>query len=90
MISEWEKDYVAEDYSIERYWDWLEIPLQIHQGTADEAVPYEWSDEVVKVWEELELDVNYYRYSGTNHNMQPSWNTVIGRDVGWFAKLSRE
>ena len=90
VIAKWEADYEAEDYSIERYWDWIQTPIQIHQGTADEAVPYEWSDEVVKVWEELELDVNYYRYSGTNHNMQPSWNTVIGRDVGWFAKLSRE
>ena len=86
-IAEWEELYVADEYSIERYWDWITTPLQIHQGTADEAVPVSWSDEAVAIWEELEKDVTYYRYPGADHNMSPSWNTVVTRDVEWFAGL---
>lgn len=87
VIGEWERDYVADDYSVERYWDWIQTPIQIHQGTADEAVPVSWSDEAVEVWEELGLDVNYYRYVGSDHNLRPAWSAVVDRDVRWWESL---
>jgi len=89
VIAEWERNYDAEKYSVERYWDWITTPIQIHQGTADGAVPVGWSDEVVDVWEELGLDVTYYRYSGADHNLRPAWDSVVARDVEWFAELFR-
>jgi len=85
-VSEWEEDYLADDYSVEHYWDWIRTPIQVHQGTADEAVPVNWSDELVETLEELNKEIEYYRYSGVDHNMRPSWDTVVVRDVAWFGQ----
>jgi len=30
------------------------------------------------------IDVTYFRYPGTDHNMKPSWETVVNRDVEFF------
>jgi len=32
------------------------------------------------------IELLYFRYSNTDHNMQPSWNTVMQRDLEFFAK----
>lgn len=32
------------------------------------------------------IDLTFHRYPGTNHNMQPEWNIVIQRDLGFFKK----
>lgn len=86
QISEFEKDYDVFNYSVDRYLDWINIPLQIHQGSADEAVPKKWSDDLVKVLREKDKEVNYYVYPGADHNMRPTWDTVVARDLEFFAK----
>jgi dienelactone hydrolase len=84
QVSEFEKDYEVFNYSIDRYLDWIKIPMQIHQGSADEAVPKKWSDDLVKVLREKEKEVNYYVYPGADHNMKPGWDTVVARDLEFF------
>ncbi len=32
------------------------------------------------------IDITFYKYENTNHNMVPNWNTVINRDVQFFDK----
>lgn len=32
------------------------------------------------------IDITYHVYPGANHNLQPSWNTVVQRDVTFFRK----
>jgi cephalosporin-C deacetylase-like acetyl esterase len=32
------------------------------------------------------IEVTFYSYPGTDHNMRPSWDTAIGRDVEFFSK----
>lgn len=88
ILAEFEKDYDVFDYSIDRYLDWINIPIQIHQGTADEAVPKKWSDDLVKNLKEKEKEINYYVYPGADHNMRPSWDIVVSRDIEWFGKIS--
>lgn len=83
-IAMWEEEYDPFLYSVDMYWDWLATPLQIHQGSADEAVPAEWSDELTAALEELGKEVEYYRYAGADHNLRPSWETVVARDAAWF------
>lgn len=31
-----------------------------------------------------EIKIEYFRYAGTDHNMRPSWNTAIERDLAFF------
>lgn len=87
-IAKFEADYDAYDYSLDRYLDWINMPMQIHQGSADDAVPEKWSDELVVKLKEKEKEVNYYQYSGADHNLRPSWNTVVARDVEWMQQLT--
>lgn len=86
-VAEFENDYDVFNYSIDRYLDWINVPIQIHQGSMDEAVPKIWSDNLAKLLKEKEKQVNYYVYPGADHNMRPSWDTVVTRDVEWFKSL---
>lgn len=88
QIAQFEKDYDVFNYSLDRYLDWITLPIQIHQGSADDAVPKKWSDELVASLEEKEKDVTYYTYSGADHNMRPSWDSVVMRDVAFFTSLN--
>jgi len=89
-IAKFESEYDVFNYSIDRHLDWIQIPLVIHQGTVDDAVPVEWSREMVTKLEEKEVEHVYYEYPGADHNLRPSWNTVVGRDVEWFNDLGKE
>ena len=87
-VAEFEQDYDVFNYSIDRYLDWINIPVQIHQGDMDEAVPKIWSDNLAKVLKEKEKEVSYFVYPGANHNMKPGWNKVVERDVSFFTSLN--
>lgn len=86
-IARFEKDYDVFNYSIDKYLDQIDIPIQIHQGTLDEAVPKKWSDELVERLKEIEKEVKYFVYPGADHNMRPGWDAVVARDVEWFKSL---
>ncbi|MBI2009710.1 MAG: alpha/beta fold hydrolase [Candidatus Chisholmbacteria bacterium] len=87
VLADFERDYDVDLYSIDKYYDRIKSPIQIHQGTADDAVPKEWTDALVKMLEEKEVDVTYYLYPGSDHNLRPAWDTVISRDVAFFRKF---
>ncbi len=86
VIADFEQNYDVDKYSIHAYYDWIQAPLQIHQGTADDAIPLEWTNDLVKNLKDKDKTVTYYTYPGTDHDMQPSWNTVISRDLVFFRK----
>lgn len=87
-LSEFYDLYDPKLYSISNYWDKInpETKLQIHQGTADDAIPVYWTNTLVKNLKNQDLSVNYFTYPGADHNLQPSWNTVIVRDLRFFEK----
>lgn len=85
-IANFETSYDVFDYSIDRYYDWLNAPLQLHQGSADDAVPLDWSTEFVDTLEELDKDITYFTYPGSDHNLRPAWDTAIARDLEFFAE----
>lgn len=85
-LSKFEEDYDVELYSLTNYLDRIKAPLQIHQGTADDAVPIDWTNDLVKIVEEKEVDVKYFKYSGADHNLNPAWDTVVARDLAFFKK----
>ncbi len=83
-LSKFEELYNPDAYSLDLYLDKINAPLQIHQGTIDDAVPIAWTNQLVEKLESLEKDVTYYTYPATDHNMRPSWDKVIERDLEFF------
>ena len=85
-IANFEKDYDTDLYSITDYFDRISAPIQLHQGSADDAVPQKWSDELAKILEKAKVEATYFTYPGADHNLMPSWNTVVERDLQFFQK----
>jgi dipeptidyl aminopeptidase/acylaminoacyl peptidase len=89
-LSEFEKDYNSDLYSLDLYLDRIKAPVQIHQGLNDDAVPVSWSDKLADQLSDLpagQEGLNYYTYPGTDHNMNPVWNTVVSRDLDFYNKF---
>lgn len=91
-LAKFEELYEAEAFSIESNLTAIKAPVTIHQGTADDAIPVDWSNSFVSRMRSLEKDINYYVYPGADHNMRPVWDEVIARDLDFFnsAFLSTE
>ncbi len=83
-IYDFEEDYDAKLYSIDNFYDWIQAPILIHQGTADVWCDVEWQETVVNalknLGKEAELDIR----QGTDHNMKESWDEVIEMDIEFF------
>lgn len=110
--AQFEQLYNALDFSLTQYLHRLTGPLLLHQGMADDAVPFTWSDKFyarihqenerrLKITTEKEasksatlenaeilepIKIEYFKYPNTDHNMSPSWNTAIQRDLAFFEK----
>lgn len=85
-LAKFEDQYDTDLYSISKYFDRIKAPLQLHQGTSDDAVPKDWSDKLANTFKKQELILNYYIYPGAGHDLQPSWNTAVERDLKFFRK----
>lgn len=85
-LADFERDYDSDLYAMTNYLDRISAPLQVHQGTADDAVPVRWNDEFVADLKKRNITIGYFLYPGADHNLQPSWNTVIARDIEFFAR----
>lgn len=83
-LSEFEALYDSDLYTMTNFVSRINAPLQIHQGTSDDAVPKAWSDAFVGQLKELGKDVDYFVYTGADHNMSGAWNTVVARDIEFF------
>jgi len=85
-LAKFEDEYDTDLYSTDGYFDRIKAPIQLHQGTADDAVPPSWSNNLAKILSSLNVDLEYYTYLGADHNLNPSWNAVVARDVAFFKK----
>lgn len=83
-LAKFESDYDVDLYSLTQYLDRIKAPLEVNQGTADDAVPYAWTKALVKVLKTNNPDLKFFTYPGADHNLQPAWNTVIARDLAFF------
>ena len=84
VVAGFEAVYDANEFSIHNYYDSINAPIQIHQGTADDAVPVEWSEILADTLEEKDKQVSLFIYPGADHNMLPGWDTAVSRDLNWF------
>lgn len=85
VLANFEKDYDVELYSLTNFLDWIKAPIQVNQGTDDDAVPQKWSDELVEKLNELEKDVEYFTYQNSDHNLIPSgWSSAVQRSMDFY------
>ncbi len=85
-ISAFLANYDAAQFSVEKYVQDITAPLQVHQGTGDQLVKVEWTNEFVEKMRELGRETNYYTYKGDDHNLSRNWDTVVARDIEFFKK----
>jgi len=83
-LAKFEAIYNADQFAITDYFDKIKAPVQLHQGTSDDAIPVDWSNQLDKQLENAGVEVNYFVYPGADHNLRPSWDTVIQRDLEFF------
>lgn len=84
VVADFENDYNIELYSPSNFYSWINAPIQIHQGTADDSVPLKWSDNLVADLEKLNKKVEYFIYPGADHNLMPGWNTAVQRSLDFY------
>lgn len=84
-LSKFEENYDVDKYSLTKYLDKIEAPIQFHIGTNDDAIPLEWSDGFVKQMKSLNKEILYYKHQGADHNMNPLWNDAIKQTLEFYA-----
>lgn len=61
-------------------------PLQLHHGTNDTSVPYEFSVTLDKQMKEAGKSSEVFIYEGDDHNLASSFNIAMQRSVDFFNK----
>jgi uncharacterized protein len=70
--------------SLERYLADLSGPLQLHHSSTDESIPVSFARTLAQQLEEAGQLVEYYEYSGDNHNLTANFDTAITRSLAFF------
>ncbi|MDD2483312.1 MAG: alpha/beta fold hydrolase [Candidatus Shapirobacteria bacterium] len=83
-IEEFEKEYDSKLYSIDNFYDWIEVPILIHQGTADVWCKVEWQQDLQKKLKKLGKEVILDIKEGSDHNLKQSWQEVMDEDIKFF------
>jgi len=88
VVASFEKDYLADNYSLANYLDWIKSPVQIYQGGIDEAVPQKWNDQFVDELKKKDKQVEYFVYPLENHNFNNgSWDNIAGRSLDFYSSF---
>jgi alpha-beta hydrolase superfamily lysophospholipase len=62
----------------------LSGPVQLHHGTSDSSVPYEYSEWLFAQIQNAGQPAELYLYEGDNHNIANSFNVAIDRSIQFF------
>lgn len=62
----------------------VKVPLNLHQGTSDESVPYAWGVALDRQLTENQIPHNFFSYPDDDHNLTRNWATAVNRDVTLF------
>ena len=84
VVADFENDYDIELYSPNNFYPWINASMEIHQGTADDAVPLKWSDNLVADLTKLGRDITYFTYPGADHNLLSGWEEAVQRSLDFY------
>ena len=76
-----------DNLSPQTFLDRVRSPVIVHHGTADDSVPLEWSEKLVKAFEGHGKDIKLYIYEGERHEFIKQWPLVMKRTVEFFDPL---
>lgn len=65
----------------------LSGPIQLHSGTADHSVPYEFSVKLDKLITEAGGNSEVYLYEGDDHNISANFSTAMKRSLESFDRV---
>lgn len=85
-LSKFESLYDVDNFTVTNYFDDITAPIQVHQGTFDDAVPLAWTDSFVTTLRKKGKDVDYKVWSGADHNLNPSWSMAVEETLQFFNK----
>ncbi|GDX62270.1 hypothetical protein LBMAG33_5800 [Candidatus Levyibacteriota bacterium] len=83
-VADFEVDYNIENYSPTNYYEWINAPIQLHQGTNDNSIPTSWSDTLDRVLKKQGVEISYFTYTGDDHNFSNNWNVAAQRSLSFF------
>ena len=66
--------------------DRIDVPVQIHHGTADDTCPFAWSEATARELRSAGKDVELFAYPGESHRFDEGWPTLMRRTVAFFAE----
>lgn len=78
--------YDARRYAFENYLEWINAPVLIIQGTADEWCEVEWQEKLVRQLADLGKKAELGVYPGADHNLKGSWDEAVERTKEWFSE----
>lgn len=85
IVADFEQEYDVFEYSPSKYYGWITAPIQLHQALDDEAVPVRWSDQFANSMEEMDKDIEYFKYPGENHNFNlGKWEQAVERSIEFY------
>jgi dipeptidyl aminopeptidase/acylaminoacyl peptidase len=70
--------------SARRYSHRVDVPVQVHHGTADEVCPIAWSRATVAALRRAGQAVEFHRYRGEEHRFHDGWPAMAVRMADFF------
>ncbi len=87
FLSLFEKNYDTDAFSFSNYYKWIKAPIEINQGMNDQEVPYWWSDSLVRILKDEDIDVTYNVYPEADHNFLPNgWSKAAEDSLDFYNK----
>lgn len=83
-LSKFESDYDVEKFSLTNYLDTIHTSLQVYQGGSDDAVPLDWSKELVNALQSNEVDATLFVYPQADHDMRPNWDEAVQSNLEFY------
>jgi uncharacterized protein len=62
----------------------VKSPVLLHHGTADQSVPFAWSERLAAAFKERGKELVFYSYPGEKHEFIKAWPLVMRRSVEFF------
>jgi len=86
VLSQFESIYNTDIFSPINYYNRIQAPIDIEQGTADVEVPYWWSDNLTRILKKNKINITENLHPGADHNMLPTstWNDAVTNTITFF------